>query len=364
MLSRDHYAVLGVPPDADAEAIEAAYRRLSRRYHPQLNPGDARAHAAFERIRLAYSVLADVGERQRYDREGQPGGDGSGIVGNTSPAPAYTGESESFQELFRQLCEHARRTRPQDGGDIQVTVSCRLADAERGRLKTVQLRRLDRCLHCGGRGRVQMQHAVVCATCRGAGKEVFGRGALSVAAPCADCGGEGVHAGRTCDECRGAGLAGAQETVAVQIPPGILDGQEIRFAGHGHRGLRGGRPGDLVVTVRVETDPRFERQGPHLLTRVRISVSEAVLGARVRVPTLTEGPVAVRIPPGVQAGQRLRVRGKGLEMANGRRGDLFVVVDIWIPAVFDEDAKRLIREFGERTSGPVRSPDERATVQR
>ncbi len=360
MLSRDHYAVLGVAPDADADEIKAAYRRLSRRYHPGVNPGDARAHAAFERIRLAYNVLTDSHERQRYDREGQPAADEIHLAGN----PEAGGDPASFQELFRQLCDHARRTRPQRGDDIHAVVGCRLVDAERGRRTTVELRRLMPCIPCGGRGRVQMQHAAVCSRCGGSGREIFGRGVLSVAVACAECAAEGMHSGTPCSACRGTALATEQQTVAVQIPPGALDGQEIRVEGQGHRGLRGGPPGNLVVTVRVQEDPRFERRGPDLVTRVPISVTDAVLGARIPVPTLQDGPAAVRIPPGVQPGRRLRVRGKGLEMSNGRRGDLFVVVDIRIPQVYDEDAKRLIREFGERTSGPDRGSVERATVQR
>ena len=364
MLSRDHYAVLGVAPDADDETIEAAYRRLSRRYHPDLNPGDARADAAFERIRLAYSVLTDARERERYDREGHPAADDIQLVAGAETSASPASGSRSFQELFRQLCDHARRTRPQRGGDVRASVFCRLIDAERGRRTSVEIQRLAACATCSGRGRVQMDRTDLCATCRGSGREVFGRGALSVAVACSSCGGKGMLTGRRCPSCRGASLVSERAVVAAQIPPGVLDGQEIRLAGDGHRGLRGGPPGDLILTVRVQQDPRFERRGPDLITRVPISVSEAVLGARVPVPTLEKRRATVRIPPGVQGGQRLRVRGRGLEMGNGRRGDLLVVVEIWIPEVRDEDAKRLIREFGERTSRPGPRDAQRATVQR
>ncbi len=363
MLSRDHYAVLGVAPDADDETIEAAYRRLSRRYHPGLNPGNARAHAAFERIRLAYNVLTDASERQRYDREGRPIADEMHLVGGPQ-ADEPTTSTAGFPELFRRLCDHARRSRPQRGDDVRATVACRLVDAEVGRRTAVEVRRLIPCDECGGRGRTRIRDAVVCSTCGGVGREIFGRGALSVAVACADCNGDGMRTGSRCTDCQGAGLRGETETIVVQIPAGVLDGQEIRVEGLGHSGLRGGAPGNLIVTVRVQDHPEFERQGPHLTLRVPVSVSEAVLGARIRIPTLGGGTASVRIPPGVQSGQKLRVRGHGLEMANGRRGDLIVVADIWIPQAVDEDAKRLIREFGERTPAPARRRTGRATVPR
>jgi len=360
MLSRDHYAVLGVPPDADLEEIEAAYRRLSRRYHPDLNPGSARARAAYERIRLAYRVLTDERERQRYDREGRPIADDIEVV---TGAPS-DGKESSFAELFRSLCDHARRTRPQRGGDVHAKVDFRLADAERGRRIPVQVRRLRPCRHCGGRGVVRMGETSACGTCRGSGKQVFTRGTLSVAVPCADCGGEGVRSGVGCPDCHGVGLASISETVAVQIPAGVLDGQEVRVRGAGHTGRRGGPAGDLIVTIHLRGPDAFERHGPHLLTRVPVSISEAILGGRIPVTALDGSTALLRVPPGARAGQRLRLRGKGLEMPNGLFGDLIVELEVWLPEVVDEDAKRLIREFGERTSKPARGGDGRATVQR
>ncbi len=362
MLSRDHYAVLGVAPDADNETINAAFRRLSRRYHPDLNPGDAQAQAAFERLRLAHSVLTDSRDRARYDREGRPPADEIEVLSTTKEG---TGRgARSYTELFRQLCDHSRRARPQRGNDIHTAIVCRLVDSERGRLKTVEVRRLRRCSGCGGGGRLRAGRPAPCTTCKGSGKEIFGRGALTVAVACADCGGEGLNPGATCTTCHGSGLTSHAETVAVQIPAGVRNGQEIRIGGGGHQGPRGGPPGDLVTAVSVQTEPRFERSGPRLITSVAVTVSEAVLGARIEVPALDGAAATVRVPPGTRGGARLRVRGRGLEMANGRRGDLIVVVDLWLPDVVDEDVRGLIREFGERTGGPVRGRNERATVQR
>lgn len=363
MLSSDHYAVLGVAPDADEAAIEAAYRSLCRRYHPDLNPGDTRAHSAFERIRLAYRVLTDAGERERYDRDGRPTPDRIEMVGKAGPSTARERGDGSFAELFRRLCEHSRRTRPRRGRDVHTTVNCRLVDAERGRRTTVTVRRLQPCEHCGGRRLVATEQTTTCSRCGGGGKEIFGRGALSVAVCCADCTGTGLRNGSGCPVCHASGLTGTAETVAVQIPAGVLDGQELRVAGGGHSGKRSGRSGDLIVTVNVQGHSHFGRQGPHLTTTVPVSISEAILGARLQIPTL-DGTAWVRIPPGVRNGQELRVPRKGLEMPNGHRGDLLASVEIWLPDMVDEDAKRLIREFGERTGKPARTPAERATVPR
>lgn len=363
MLSRDHYAVLGVAPDADADAIEAAYRHLCRRYHPDLNPGDTRAQAAFERIKLAYAILIDPDERARYDREGRPHADSPGPIAVVGVEPRSR-DWQSYRELFRALRRQARRTEPQRGGDVHVTVTTRLLDAERGRRTAVDLRRLGPCSRCSGRGRYGARRISPCPLCTGSGKEIFGHGGLSVAMPCAECDGEGILVGASCEDCNGSGLSSRQETVAVQIPAGVVDGQVVRVAGGGHHGPRGGPAGDLVVTCRVVADPRFERSGPHLRTQVQVSVSEAILGTRIEVPLPGGRTARLRVPPGTQNGAELRVRGQGLEMPDGRRGDLAAVVEVWVPKFVDEDAKRLIREFGERTPDPPRPRPQRATVQR
>jgi len=362
MLSRDHYAVLGVPPDADNETIDAAFRRLSRRYHPDLNPGDARAQTAFERLEMAHSILTDSRERARYDSEDRSTAKDVQVLARTSTE--VKNETRSYADLFRHLCDNARRARPERGRDVHTSVVCRLADSERGRRTTVEVRRLHRCLDCSGTGRLYDGDNAPCATCMGSGKEVFGRGPLAVAVACGDCSGEGLQAGAACGACHASGLATRNETLPLQIPAGIQDGQTIRIEEGGHQGRKGSPPGDLVATVSVQNDPRFQRNGPHLVTSVPITVSEAILGGRIEVPTI-DGPIALlRVPPGTRGGDRLRVRGRGLEMANGRCGDLIAVIDLWLPDTIDEDARRLIREFGSRTDEPIRDQNERATVNR
>lgn len=363
MLSRDHYAILGVAPDASPEEIEAAYRHLSRRYHPDLNPGDHQAAAAFERIELAYRILSDPERRERYDGEGRPDPPGPEEYGGghlrVEPGGEGTG---TFRQLFQALQDHARRDRPRKGDEVHVTLAVPLQVAERGRHAAVEVRRLVPCPGCDGAGRVDLEETRTCRRCSGTGSEVFTKGALNVSVRCARCGGDGLESGRGCDRCQGSGLVRSDETVAVRIPPGVVDGQVVRIAGVGHHGPRGGPPGDLVVTCEVTRHEGFERQGPHLLCRAAITLEEAILGGKIPLRAL-DGEVAVRVPPGTVSGTRLRIRERGLEMPDGRRGDLLVDVELWVPTVVDEDVKQLVREFSRRTGAPPRRRRDHATVQ-
>lgn len=363
MLSHDHYAVLGVAPDATDEEIEEAYQHLSRRYHPDLNPGDPQAATAYERIQLAYQVLTDPDRRARYDSEGRP--DAEPPAGRPRPSirvESDEGDGGSYRELFRSLREHDRRSRPRPGDDIHASVTVPLETAELGRHTTVTVRRLVPCEECDELGRVPSGDTRPCPRCGGSGQELFSKGALSITVPCTECGGDGLQEGEACPRCRAAGVAAVDETVAIHVPAGVVDGQAVRLPGLGHHGRRGGTPGDLVVTCRVEPRPPFERQGPNLHCRVPVSIGEAVLGGRIEVPTL-DGKSTLKVPPCTQNGTTLRLRGRGLEMDDGRRGDLLVTVELWVPHLVDEDAKAHIREFDRRTQKPPRAAERRATVQ-
>lgn len=349
MLARDPYATLGVPPTASGEDIEEAYRHLSRRYHPDINPGNPHAAAVFARIEEAHRVLADAELRARYDREGSlartPHARGLGL--NVRVLPDADDRS-SFADLFRRLRDHARRSRPARGEDLHLVVDVPLAQAERGRRVGLAVRRRSPCPHCGGRGRVQLQKTRPCERCNGVGEETFVKGALAVSCPCAGCSGEGVIAGADCERCRGSGLATVNEKVLVRVPPGASDGQEVRVPGAGHAGPGGGPPGDLVARVRLERVPGFERLGPHLRTVLPVGLADAVCGARIEVRTLDGDTASLRVPPLTQNGRELRLRSRGLELPDGRRGDMLVRVEIRIPDIVDEDAKRLLRQLGSR----------------
>jgi molecular chaperone DnaJ len=374
MLSRDLYAILGVGSDASDEEIEAAYRHLSRRYHPGINPGDAEAALAFERIEAAFEVLGDPERRAEYDLgTGPEKARGSAARTRSSASVADRAESQisveaadgsggSFHELFRELRDHARRSGPQRGEDLHATLSIPLPQVERGRRTAIEVKRLIVCQRCSGRGRLPSGESSPCPRCHGTGNEIFSKGALSVTCPCADCGGEGRQRGSACPQCHGSGLMSSIQAIPVQAPAGVVDGQVIRIPGLGHHGPQGGPPGDLLITCQVQAHPEFERHGPNLHCTVRVAVAEAILGARIPIP-LPYGPEAMlRIPPGTQNGQVFRMRGRGLPMGGGRHGDLLITTELWVPELVDEDAKALIRQFHERTGAPPRTARERVTV--
>lgn len=352
MLARDHYATLGVPPTATAEEIEEAYRHLSRRYHPDVNPGNPHAAVVFERLQEAYDVLSDQERRARYDRQGSLTEAADVAFDLQVKVLPDSDDRSSYAELFRRLKEHARRSRPTRGADVHATVTIPLAQVERGRRVAVSVHRRRACAACGGRGRVQLQRTRPCERCNGVGEETFVRGALSVSCPCSDCAGEGLISGVACERCHGRGLCGQQERALVRIPPGVIDGQLVRVPGGGDTGSQLGPAGDLVVRVHVQEMAGYRRQGPHLHTTARISVQDAILGADIEVPTLDGDLAILRLPPGTQNGREFRVRNRGLSMSDSRRGDMLVRVEIRVPEVVDQDSRRLIRDFAERNPLP------------
>jgi len=364
MLSRDLYAILGVSADASDEEVEEAYRHLSRRYHPGINPGDAEAALAFERIESSYRVLGNPESRAEYDRDAQSGPRQTPVAPTDSPisVEAAEGEGGSFRHLFSNLRDHAERANPRRGEDLQARVAVPLLQAERGRRTAIEVRRLIRCQDCRGHGRLPGRTTSPCSRCQGTGNEIFSKGALSVTCRCADCAGEGVQYGSACPQCHGSGLASSTQAVPVQTPGGVADGQVMRLPGLGHHGPHGGPPGDLLITCQVQAHPGFERHGPNLHCTVKISAAQAILGARVPVPAPTAADQSLRVPPGTQNGQVFRLRGRGLPMSGGRQGDLVITVELWVPELVDEDSKSLIREFGERTGGPPRPHAEHVTV--
>ncbi|NKB90045.1 MAG: DnaJ domain-containing protein [Acidobacteria bacterium] len=349
MLARDHYATLGVPPTATDDDIDTAYRHLSRRYHPDINPGDPHAAAVYERLEAAYRVLSDPERRERYDAEGAPRELEEAAGPDLHVRLVPDGDDQhSYQDLFRLLRDHARRAGAQPGDDIHTNVDVPLLQAGRGRRVRVAIHRSSECLHCGGRGRVQLQRSRPCQRCGGAGEESFVKGSLSVTCACADCEGSGLATGKACAGCGGTGATSSPETVLVRVPAGATDGQQIRISGDGHRGLRGGPAGDLVVRVRIMPLPGWERIGTDLHGELSISFAEAVLGAKIRVPLPDGGSASLRVPPNTPAGYRFKLRGRGLEVSDGERGDMLLRAVIRGPEVLDEESRDLIREFASR----------------
>jgi molecular chaperone DnaJ len=363
----DYYELLGVPRKASAKDIRAAYRKLARKYHPDLNPGDKSAEEKFKQIQEAYEVLSDTKKRQMYDQFGfnvpGPGGPGPGAAyGGAAPedihfdfggfdfggAPGAGGTS--FRDLFSQFFRGATAARPgperEPGTDLEYQIDITFAEAMHGAVKKLSFTRLDVCNMCRGAG-VAPGDEKVCPTCNGSGQVTQVSGKMRFQITCSRCGGSG-RLRTLCRNCGGEGRVQRVETLDVRIPPGAQTGSRVRVAGRGNAGTGGGPPGDLYIITNVQPHPFFERRGDDLYTVVPVTVSEASLGAKVEVPTI-DGRAQVRIPPGTNSGKRLRLREKGAPSARqpGKRGDQIVEVQVVVPKPEDERVRNLLKELSK-----------------
>jgi molecular chaperone DnaJ len=354
----DLYIVLGVEHEASEGEIRRAYRRLARRYHPDINPGDRGSAARFEQILEAYETLIDPTRRSQYDA-GQPvaravAPHGSGFEGFDFSTRGVD-YSASFGDLFAEVLTErgARRAAPQRGADLHAELALSFVDALTGGAHSLPVTRQQPCGQCAGGGRAHSRGAV-CQMCRGAGAVRSVRGHMVFSGRCSGCGGSGRQPARICEPCGGSGHEMRSETVTTRIPEGVSDGSRLLVPGRGNAGTDGGPPGDLYVTVRVASHPVFRREGDDLHVSVALAVHEAALGARVEVPTL-DGVARLRVPPNTQSGQRFRLRSQGVPVRQGAdRGDLLVEVRIMLPKLLDERSKELMREFGRINAESVR----------
>jgi molecular chaperone DnaJ len=359
----DLYSFLGVSRAASADEIERAYRRLARRYHPGINPGDRVAAETFRRVQQAYEVLGHAEHRQEYDRgvsrtvatEVQAA---VSFEGFDFSAPAEGPLAATFSELFADVFQEAARqvASPTRGAALEATAQVSFEDAVRGGQCVLSIMRQERCPSCAGDGRIA-RPAVSCPACGGLGGRRWARGHLVFTKPCEACDSTGRLTSQPCGSCGASGVCPRSEVVTLLIPPGIESGARMAVPGRGHAGARGGPAGDLYVTIEVPDHPFFRRDGRDLRLTLPVAVHEAALGARVDVPTL-DGPVRLRIPPGTPSGQRLRLRGHGVPPSSGADGDdpgdLIVEMQIVLPPVKDERSRELLREFGRLNDVDVR----------
>lgn len=364
---QDYYEVLGVPRRASVKDIRAAYRKLARKYHPDLNPGDKSAEEKFKEIQEAYEVLSDTKKRQMYDQfgfntpgAGGPPPPGAGAPGNMNDVHfdfggfdfggTQAGGGTSFRDLFSQFFRGANaaqeQTEPEPGSDLEYQIDITFAEAMRGTVKKISFTRLDSCQACHGTGTVQAGEQT-CPTCNGGGRVNQTSGKMRFQITCPRCGGTGKLR-NICRNCGGEGRVRRVETLDVRIPPGAQTGSRVRVAGHGNAGAMGGPPGDLYIIIRVEPHSFFERHGDDIYTKVPITVAEASLGAKVEVPTI-DGRAQVRIPPGTDSGKRLRLREKGAPSTRnpGKRGDQIVEVEVVVPRPEDEKVRNLLKELAK-----------------
>jgi molecular chaperone DnaJ len=353
----DLYVVLGLQHGASESEIKRAYRRLARRFHPDINPGDQMAEARFRQILEAYETLIDPNRRSRYDSGGEAGPRerrASGFEGFdfSSRGADY---SASFGDLFAEvLSERGSKARGAErGADLHHAIQLTFEEAFAGARRSVTVTRRETCRTCAGTGLTRVT-AAACPLCQGTGAVRSVRGHMVFSRSCPSCVGTGQQRPRACEPCNGTGQETRSETVTVRIPPGISDGDRVRVAAKGNAGAHGGQPGDLFIAVHVTPHTLFRREGDDLHMVLPVAIHEAALGARIEIPT-PEGTARLRVPPGTQSGQRFRLRDRGAASTqNGRRGDLVVEVRLMMPRLLDERSKELLREFGRINGENVR----------
>ena len=362
---QDYYELLGVPRKASAKDIREAFRKLARKYHPDLNPGDKSAEEKFKQVQEAYDVLSDSKKRQMYDQHGfysenfpsgaaaPDGGSGEDVNfdfgGFDFGGGAQGAGGGSFRDLFSQFFRGGRggaAVEPEQevGGDLEYQIEIDFWDAVRGAVKKLQITRLDTCDTCHGTGAIGSPQT--CPVCHGSGTIQQNAGKMRFNVPCTRCGGTGKI--RTpCPTCAGEGRLRKTETIEVRIPAGMANGARLRVPGKGNSGTLGAPPGDLYLHIIVRAHPFFERRGNDIYTKVPVTVSEATLGAKIEVPTV-DGRALVKIPPGTNSGSTLRLREKGMPSPgskNGSRGDQYVEVQVVVPKRTDERVRNLMKEL-------------------
>ena len=358
----DFYVILGVERGATLADVKRAYKRLARKYHPDINPGDRLAAAQFRQIAEAYETLSDAQRRQQYDTTGSrrevDSGSAFGFDGFDFTISVHGNDAPTFGDLFadalHQRGPHRAHGTPERGVDLHQSISLEFDEAIRGGQRIVTITRQEYCSTCQGVGQLHVTPAP-CAHCHGSGAVKSARGHMVFSRPCLQCGGTGQRRQTRCPSCGGDQYQMRTDSLTIKVPPGLADGARVRVPGKGHVGRDGGETGDLYIDVTVRPHPLFERDGDDLHVRVPLAVHEAALGAKIEVPSL-DGPARVRVPPGTQSGQRFRVRERGIAARDGRRGDLVVEVQLVLPARLDERSKELLREFGRINGEDVRTP--------
>ncbi|MCA1591740.1 MAG: molecular chaperone DnaJ [Acidobacteria bacterium] len=378
MAKEDYYKVLGVKRDAKPEEIKKAYRRLARKFHPDVNPGDKSAEERFKLITEAHDVLSDAKKRGVYDRFGQysdnladmaarGGGPSAGggrsapfdftgfDFGNASSSSGAGGGSSSFRDIFADLFggggakaqeREPPRPMPQKGADIEMPLGLSFEEAITGMTTNITVNRSEQCSRCNGAGDAGGP-LVVCQTCQGSGQVQRAGGRLRFAQECPDCAGTGRRRS-PCALCHGKGTVPKTEQVKVRIPAGVDTGSRVRIPGKGEGGRLGAPPGDLFIITSVGKHKHFSRRGENIYVTVPVTVDEAALGAKIEVPTV-EGKAQLRIPPGTQSGQRFRLRERGVPSLRNpqARGDQFVDVQITLPKVISEETKELLKRYAQ-----------------
>ncbi len=356
---RDYYEVLGVAKTASADEIKQAFRRLAMKHHPDRNPENKKeSEEKFKEISEAYEVLSDAKKKAAYDQYGHKGVEGSfRHPGNFDweDFTHYEDVSDIFgglEEIFGSFGLGGRSRRSggregTDGGDLEAVIEIELADVLTGKEVPLSFRRREACGTCNGEGAKPGTSREVCSDCKGSGQMRVSQGFFMMATTCLRCRGQGSVIKEKCPACRGEGRIPQERKLTVKIPPGVATGMRLKLADEGESGTRGGSRGDLYVHIRVKQHPFFEREESDLVCDVPVSMVQAALGHELKVPTLS-GSATVKVPPGTQHGETLRLKGMGLpSLRGGQRADQLIRIHVEVPSKLTAAQRRLLEEFNQ-----------------
>ena len=366
---RDYYEVLGVDKGADESAIKSAYRKLAKKYHPDVNPGDKEAEKKFKEATEAYGILSDPEKRRQYDQFGhaafEQGGGGSGFGGGFG---GFGGADmgDIFGDIFGDLFGGGGRRRPNNGpmkgANVRASVRITFEEAVFGCEKELELTLKDTCDTCHGTGAKPGTSPETCSKCHGSGQVVFTQqsmfGTIQNVQTCPDCHGTGKIIKEKCSDCHGTGFISNRKKIQVSIPAGIDNGQSIRIREKGEPGVNGGPRGDLMVEVIVARHPIFQRQDMNIFSTAPLTYAQAALGGTVRINTV-DGEVEYEVKPGTQTDTRIRLKGKGVPSLRNKnvRGDHYVTFVVQVPTNLNEEAKEALRKFDEACGNRPKSKD-------
>ena len=358
---RDYYEVLGVSKGASDDEIKKAYRKLAKKYHPDVNPGDQAAEAKFKEVNEAYSILSDKEKRARYDQFGHAGVDPNYGAGGPGGGFGFDMGDIDLGDIFGSFfgggfggfggSSSARRNGPQKGESLRANLTITFEEAAFGCEKEINLNRSEECEACHGSGCEPGTTAETCPDCRGTGvvrvQQRTGGFAFSSTAACTRCRGTGKIIHSPCKSCGGSGSVKKSKRITVTIPAGIDDGQAVSLRGQGNAGKNGGPAGDLIVGVRVKPSNQFRRDGTTVLYEQPVTFFQAAMGAELEIPTI-DGKVKYTLPAGTQTGTTFRLRGKGIPELRGRgRGDQYVTIRVQVPTSMNAEQKEALRAFAQ-----------------
>ncbi len=357
----DYYKVLNVSRNATLTEIKKSYRKLARKFHPDLNPGDKSAEKKFKEITEAYEVLKDPKKKKQYDTFGSTGpnfnsnrkrSDFNGFDFNTTGSSSF---GDVFETIFGSFNNGPQKTasrtrKPQRGEDLHYSMNISFIDSVKGIEVPIQIFRKEICSDCNGKRIDKNSKISKCSVCSGTGKVERQTGFMRFASPCSNCGGTGYTPGEKCKKCNGEGRIGKNSKLKVKIPAGVENNSKIRIAGKGNAGISGGKYGDLIITISVSPHRYFRRHGYNLEIELPLTFTEAALGTKIEIPTI-EGKTLLKIPPSTNSGQKLRLKNRGIPNPKTKlKGDLYILIKIISPPIKDIEVRKMLKNIETKSS--------------